>query len=159
MPESTPSSTIDQSPAEAARILVVEDNPPDVLLIGESLRHHGIPFELIHFPDGEDVFSALAAAAVNGPLDLVILDLKMPRIGGLQVLEKLRADADFADVPVVVLTSSLLVEEQEQAKNLGATRYVKKPLGLYEFLDEVGKVVAELLKPEDARKSAAGGMS
>jgi CheY-like chemotaxis protein len=147
MPESIPPNMIKQSPAEAARILVIEDNPPDVLLIGESLRHHGIPFELTHFPDGEDAFAGLAAAVDEGPFDLVILDLKMPRIGGLQVLEKLRADTAFIKVPVVVLTSSLALEEHEQATRLGATRYLKKPLDLYAFLDEVGKVFRELIAP------------
>jgi two-component system, response regulator len=148
MPESTPLNTIAQSPAEAARILVVEDNAPDVLLIGESLRQQGIAFELIHFSDGEDVFSGLTAAVDGGPFDLVILDLKMPRIGGLQVLERLRADAAFVKVPVVVLTSSLLLEEQEQADRLGATRYLKKPLDLYEFLDKVGTAARELIGPQ-----------
>ncbi len=126
------------------RILVVEDNLPDVMLIGESLREQNIEFELTHYRDGEEALLKLHES--RQPFDLIILDLNMPRIGGLEVLERLRREKEFATVPVMVLTSSLAPEEQSDARRLGASRYLKKPADLYEFLSEVGIMVRELMQ-------------
>ncbi len=129
-----------------ARILVVEDNLPDVMLIEESLREQGISFELTHIRDGEEAVTKICEMSGVAAFDLVILDLNMPRVGGLEVLEKLRASLASVNVPVLVLTSSLASEEQREAKRLGADRYLKKPADLYQFLGEVGKTVRELLE-------------
>lgn len=140
------SPTVTRSLSEALfRIAVIEDNPPDVLLIEEALRSREIKCELVHFRDGEEACTFLLRNVDNARFDLFILDLNMPRVGGLEVLERLRADASFQDVPVMLLTSSLSASERQEARRLGATRFIRKPADLYEFLDEVGSVASELL--------------
>ncbi len=134
------------SESEAIRIFVVEDNAPDVMLIGEALREQEILFDIVHLRDGEEAILRLDNPDPgDGRFDLVILDLNMPRISGLEVLEKIRQTSAFAGVPILVLTSSLAPDEQREASRLGANRYLKKPADLYEFLAEVGNVVRELV--------------
>lgn len=129
-----------------ARVLVIEDNAPDVMLIEESLREQKIPYQLTHFKDGEEAVNHLSEQQELASFDIVILDLNMPRLGGLEVLQKLRENLASSKVPVVVLTSSLAADEQREAKRLGADRYIKKPADLYQFLSEVGGLVRELLE-------------
>lgn len=128
------------------RVLVVEDNLPDVLLIEESLREMGYAFELIHYADGEEAVSKLTAAqSEQAPFNVVILDINMPRISGLEVLSGLRGSEQFQGTPVLVLTSSLSPAEQKEALRLGASGFAQKPTDLYEFLNEVGGKVRELV--------------
>lgn len=143
------------SNGEAIRILVVEDNAPDVMLIGEALRERGMAFDLVHMRDGEEALNRLENPLPgDNSFNLIILDLNMPRISGLEVLERLRAQPIFAVVPILVLTSSLAPEEQREASRLGADRYVKKPADLYEFLSQVGTVILELVP---GRRSSSDG--
>jgi CheY-like chemotaxis protein len=152
------SPTVTRSLSEMPfRVAVIEDNPPDVLLIEEALRIHEINCELVHFRDGEEACSVLLRNVDNARFDLFILDLNMPRVGGLEVLARLRAHDAFQDVPVMLLTSSLSASERQQAGRLGATRFMRKPADLYEFLDEVGSAASELLNV--ASVPAAGGDS
>lgn len=142
------------SESEAIRIFVVEDNAPDVMLIGEALREQELQFDIVHLRDGEEAILRLDHPQPgDGRFDLVILDLNMPRVSGLEVLEKLRQKSAFTGVPILVLTSSLAPDEQREASKLGASRYLKKPADLYEFLTEVGNVVRELVP---SRKSTSG---
>jgi CheY-like chemotaxis protein len=149
------SPTVTRSVSETrCRIAVVEDNPPDVLLIEEALRTQSIDCEVVHFRDGEEAYSGLLRSFRDNSFGLLILDLNMPRIGGLELLERLRSQTEFADVPVMVLTSSLSAIERREATRLGATRFVRKPSDLFEFLDQVGSAAGELLK-----LSGVGGSS
>ena len=129
------------------RIVVIEDNTPDVMLIGETLRGSAIPYEIVHFKDGAEAISGLTdASAKQEPLpDLIMLDLNMPKVNGLEVLQAIKKLDSLAHVPVVVLTSSLAPDEKQEAERLGAARYLRKPLDLYDFLDQVGTIVRELI--------------
>lgn len=147
MSDRSSSATVSRSVPDAPnRILVIEDNPPDVLLIEEALRAQELNFSLIHCQDGEEALSRVLSGGAREPFALVILDLNMPRVGGLQVLQALRSNAALAHIPVMILTSSLAMDEREQAQRLGATRFVRKPTDLYEFLSQVGGAAAELLQ-------------
>ena len=130
----------------AIRILVVEDNAPDVMLLGEALREQQLTFEIVHLRDGEEAMHRILNPPPNeGKFDLIVLDLNMPRVSGLEVLEKMRQHSLHEGVPVLVMTSSLAPEEQREASRLRADRYLKKPADLYEFLDVVGKTVRDLV--------------
>ncbi len=128
------------------KVLVVEDNLPDVLLIEETARELGYQLHLTHYLDGEEAVSKLTSGdAAQLQYDLIILDINMPRISGLEVLASLRGSSHLATIPVLVLTSSLSPTEQREALRLGASGFVKKPSDLYEFLSQVGGKMKELV--------------
>jgi CheY-like chemotaxis protein len=148
-------STVVSSLVSPVHVVVVEDSLPDVMLVEEALREQAIPYSLTHFKDGVDALQGLTTQTQVGALpDLIVLDLNMPRMGGLELLANLKGNGIFRDVPVVILTSSLQPEEKEEAHRLGATGFVRKPVDLYDFLQEVGRALRELLaKPGSARPS------
>jgi len=127
-------------------ILLAEDNPADVYLIEEALREHQVPFRMTVAQDGEAAIDLL----VNGDLklDIVLLDLNMPRRGGGEVLDALRRHSD-REIPVIVLTSSDSPADREEALRLGATRYFRKPTGLDEFL-QIGATIRDLVNASAA---------
>lgn len=135
-------------PAEerTVRLVVIEDNAPDVLLIQECIASSSVPFEIVHYEDGEKATEGLRIMAREGVRpDMIVLDLNMPKINGLEVLQTIKTEAGLSGVPVVVLTSSAAPEEREQAERSGADRFIRKPFDLYEFLNQVGSVVRELI--------------
>ena len=129
------------------RIAIVEDNTADVLLIREALNAHQIAFELVHMKDGADAIATLCGKAPDQPCpDLILLDLNMPKIGGLEVLAAIRKDQQLRSVPVIVLTSSPAPDEQQAARRLGVVHYLQKPVDLYEFIDQVGGAIRDLVR-------------
>jgi CheY-like chemotaxis protein len=131
-----------------ARIVVVDDNPADVFLIEEALRANGVGFEITRFEDGEKALIALChegeSAGAPAP-DLILLDLKLPRAEGIEVLAKIRQTARLARVPVAILTSSQSPKDKQEAAAFGAARFVPKPTDLDSFLETVGRAAKELL--------------
>ena len=119
------------------KILLVEDNPDDVALTLRALKSHNITNDVVVAQDGVQALDILFGAdggSLNGELPaVVLLDLKLPKVGGLEVLEKVRADERTRLLPVVILTSS--DEEQDIVKGyrLGANSYVRKPVDFVEF--------------------------
>jgi CheY-like chemotaxis protein len=112
------------------RVLLVEDDEDHVFLIRRALTDlPGVAVAVEVAADGEQALERLARARfeAGGLPQLVLLDLKMPRMGGLEVLGDLRADERTRDLPVVVLTSSEHPEDREEALRLGATWFVCKP--------------------------------
>jgi len=134
--------------AEAGRswIVVVEDNPADVGLVREALDEHRVVYELTVITDGERAIGLIEDIDANGSRcpDLVLLDLKLPRRDGCEVLQRMRASAQCRNMPVVVLTSSDAKEDRECAERYGATKYLRKPHSLEEFIG-LGRVFIELL--------------
>lgn len=129
-----------------AKILLAEDNPADVYLIREALREHGVDCPMLVSADGKDVLRILCGEDVQDQdLNLIILDLNLPRYGGIQILQRLRETARLAHVPVVILTSSDSPRDRLVASQLGATRYLRKPSSLEQFLG-LGAVFKELLQ-------------
>ncbi len=131
----------------ATRIVLVEDNPADVFLVKETLREQGLQYELTHYPDGDVALKGLAHTADTAALpDLVLLDLNLPRRGGLEVLGTLRRDPRLSAVPVAILTSSDSPQDRRAAQEAGATRYILKRSNLDEFLRTVGQAIEEALR-------------
>ncbi len=122
-------------------ILLVEDNPDDVALTLRALRKNNIANEVVVAGDGEEALEYLMATGkyagrnvVDVP-QVVLLDLKLPKVGGLEVLRAIRADPRTRTQPVVVLTS----EERDiiTGYELGANSYIRKPVDFDQFLEAV----------------------
>ncbi|HLK22892.1 MAG TPA: response regulator [Bryobacteraceae bacterium] len=127
------------------RILLAEDNPGDVRLFREALDSIGLSFELILAEDGEKAIALAKSSAPNQPLDLVVLDINLPRHKGDEVLRQLRAEPSFRDTPVIVMTSSEAPADRAAAEWFGASRYIRKPSDLDELI-EVARMIEKLLK-------------
>jgi CheY-like chemotaxis protein len=127
-------------------ILLVEDNPADAELVREALIEHAVECELALVTDGESALAFVAAVELHQTRcpDLIIIDLRLPLIPGLEVLRYLQTTARCRHVPVLVLTSSDSLADREETAALGATRYVQKPFRLVEYL-ELGIVFKQLL--------------
>ena len=120
-------------------ILLVEDNPDDADLTMRALRKHGLTNRIVHARDGVEALEHLFGTADTKPLkpQLVLLDLKMPRLDGLGVLRKLRADERTRTLPVVIMTSSTEEVDVIEGYRLGANSYVQKPVDFVQFSDAV----------------------
>ena len=124
---------------QARRIAVwlIEDSATDAFVIGEVLQHCEIPFELTVLTDGDAALGLLQRAEACGqpaPPELVLLDLNLPKIPGIQVLAKLRQSPSCATVPVVVVTSSDSESDLRAIAELGVTAYFRKPHSLDAFM-------------------------
>jgi two-component system, response regulator len=122
------------------RVLLVEDDEDHVFLVRRALADlPGAEVTVEVAGDGEQAVDRLARARFTpgGPPQLVLLDLKMPRMDGLEVLRGIRADQTAAGLPVVVLTSSERQEDREEALRLGATWFVCKPTDGRRFRSEI----------------------
>ena len=126
-------------------VLVADDNISDVYLIREALRQHGVDCVLRVASDGKDALGIISGEAPGtGTINLIILDLNLPRHDGIEILQRLRQSAWAEHIPVVVLTSSDSPRDRVMANELGATRYLRKPSNLDEFLG-LGAIFKELL--------------
>lgn len=126
-------------------LLLVEDNPADVFLVREAIREEGLDCDLHLVDDGEQAikFFDRMDAGSEAPPDLLLLDLNVPRIGGEQVLARLRTTRDGARIMVVVITSSDSPRDRQRAAELGADEYFRKPTNLEDFM-ALGKLVRRL---------------
>src|SRR2546428_12455383 len=122
-------------------ILLVEDNPDDEALTLRALRKNNIRNEVIVAHDGVDALDYLFGTGAHEGRDItikpqvVLLDLKLPRIDGLEVLRRLRADERTRLLPVVILTSSKEERDLVSSYSLGANSYVRKPVDFNEFTE------------------------
>lgn len=122
-----------------AFILLVEDNPDDEKLTLRALRQSEIPNETVVARDGEEAVNFLFPDSPDsGRLpDLVLLDLKLPKVGGLEILQRMRRDERTKSVPIVVLTSSDEERDIMMSYNLGANSYIRKPVDYTQFIETV----------------------
>lgn len=118
-------------PARAAKILLVEDNPGDVLLTRKALERSGILFELQVASDGIEALTLLRARRP----DVVLLDLNLPKMSGREVLDTVKRDEDLRRVPVLILTSSKAEEDVLRSYNMHANGYMVKPGDAKTFTD------------------------
>lgn len=127
-------------------ILLVEDNPTDAELCIRSLRKHNLANELLWVKDGVEALDFLFARGTYAHRDatrqpkVILLDLKMPKVDGLEVIKKVRSDGATKLIPIVVLTSSKDAPDISESYRLGANAFVSKPV---EF-DEFARAVAGL---------------
>ena len=113
-------------PGDDLLVLLVEDDPDDAHLLRRAFRRARPGLRLEHAEDGERAVARLADEGAPVPA-VVLLDLKLPRMSGFEVLRWMRADPRVSSVPVVVLTSSRLRSDVGQAYDLGANSYLVKP--------------------------------
>ncbi len=116
-------------------ILLVEDDPDHAELVMHCLRHHEIPNNIYHVSDGEEALDYLFQRnkyenPVKAPRpDLVLLDLRLPRIDGMEVLEEIKRSPDLKTIPVVVLTTSEREKDVDTAYDCHVNSYLVKPAG------------------------------
>ncbi|MBW3661044.1 MAG: response regulator [Gemmatimonadetes bacterium] len=117
-------------------ILLVEDNPDDVELTLRAFRKNRIGNEVVVERDGVEALEWLFDRQHRLP-QLILLDLRMPRLGGLEVLERIRAEERTRRIPVVILTSSDEERDLVQSYDLGANSFIRKPVEFDKFVDAV----------------------
>lgn len=129
------------------RIFLAEDNVADVWLIEEALRRRLLAYELDHYLTAEQAIDAALICGSEGhPVpDLILLDYNLPRGNGSEILAAAAKNLKLADVPKAILSSSLRPAEIQEARQLGATRFITKPAELEDFFREVGTAIEELL--------------
>jgi len=118
-------------------ILLVEDNPDDVLFTLRAFKKNNMSNEIIVATDGAAAIDLLLPSDQTPPLRpaLVLLDVKLPKIDGLEVLRRIRADPRTQPLPVVVLTTSSEERDIVESYRLGANSYVRKPVVFNDFLE------------------------
>jgi len=126
-------------------ILLVEDNPHDAEMTLVALASNNLSNSVIHVGDGEEALDYLYARgkfgqrAPGNPI-VILLDLKMPKMDGLEVLRALKADATLKTVPVVMLTSSREEQDLVRSYALGVNAYVVKPVNFQQFVESVKQI-------------------
>lgn len=130
--------------ADQKSILLVEDNPDDVELTMRALKKNNIKNRVILAKDGVEALDFLRSTGIHQGRNLsdmpalILLDLKLPKIDGLEVLRKVRADERTRFLPVVILTSSKEKQDLLRGYSLGTNSYVRKPIDFEEFTKAVG---------------------
>ncbi len=130
---------------DAVEILLVEDNPSDALMTTAALQKSNVVNKIVHLKDGAEALDyifcegAYQTRKMNNPV-FILLDLKMPKVNGIEVLEKLKADDRTKNIPVTVFTSSQEDPDVKKCYSLGVNSYVVKPLDF----DSFNKIVSEI---------------
>ena len=137
-------SPLDTSSPSSASILLVEDDQMDVMNVQRELRKQHIDVPLTHARNGREALNMLRGE--NGETkmarpNVVMLDINMPRLNGLELLKILREDPEFQDLNVFIMTTSDLDQERISAKNLNVSGYIIKPLTFDSFGGEGGGTV------------------
>jgi CheY-like chemotaxis protein len=131
--------------APLKRILLAEDNEHDIELTMAALDEHNLANEVVVVRDGVEALDYLFhrgkfASHSNGLPVVVLLDLKMPKVDGLEVLHQMRADAELKHVPVVMITSSREEQDLIRSYQMGANAYVVKPVDFQQFVASVKEI-------------------
>jgi len=127
-------------------ILLVEDNISDAELTIRALKKNNLANKLVHVEDGQEALDFIFAEGaysnrkISDTPKIILLDLKMPRINGIQVLKKIKSDERTKIIPVIVLTSSKEDPDILECYRLGVNSYVVKPVGFENFLRAVSEL-------------------
>jgi two-component system response regulator len=143
---------------EIVEILLVEDNLDDATLAIRALKKHNLANKLVHLKDGVEALDFIygtgtyADRNISHTPKVILLDLKMPKISGMEVLQKVKSDPATKSIPVVILTSSAENPDIKKCYELGANSYIVKPVEFENFtqtLSELGMYWAALNKLPD----------
>ena len=126
----------------AKRVLVVEDNELNLKLFCDLLRAHGFAVEPVK--DGRE---AVARAREFAP-DLVVMDIQMPYVTGLELIQQMKLDPQLRAIPIMAVTAYAGHEDEERIRAAGANAYVSKPISLGRFMEEVRGLVPAESEPE-----------
>ncbi|OFX17021.1 MAG: two-component system response regulator [Bacteroidetes bacterium GWA2_31_9] len=124
-------------------ILFVEDNIDDAALTMRALKKSGLSNTIFHVKDGAEALDFMyckgnyAERNINDHIKLILLDLKMPKVSGLEVLEKIKSDIQFKKIPIVILTSSKEDPDIAKCYELGANSYIVKPVESDNFFQTI----------------------
>ncbi len=129
--------------SEPIEILLVEDNPNDLELTLHALERHNLANKIHIVRDGEEAMDflfcrgAFSARTFDAPPKVVLLDLKLPKVDGLEILRAVKADSRTKAVPVVVMTSSKQQRDLVESYQLGVNSYIQKPINFQEFQEVI----------------------
>jgi CheY-like chemotaxis protein len=151
------------------RILLVEDSPRDAELILDALEGHQLANEVVHVRDGAEALDYLYrrgafADRSEGQPALILLDLKLPKVDGLEVLRQIKGDSTLKMLPVVMMTSSREEQDLLRSYQLGVNAYVVKPMKFQDFVQAVKEVgafwgVINEVPPGSLRRNVTAGSS
>ncbi len=131
---------------EEIEILLVEDDPSDAELIIHALRQDNLANRIQLARDGEEALNYMfcrenfAKRSFENPPRMVLLDLKLPKVDGMEVLKRVKSDARTKGIPVVILTSSKEEQDRLNGYQLGVNSYIQKPVNFNEFRETVKKL-------------------
>jgi len=121
----------------AKKILIVEDNDLNMKLFNDLLQAHG--YETVQTVDGRD---ALKLVREHAP-DLILMDIQLPEISGLEVTKMIKADDDLKDIPVIAVTAFAMKGDEEKIREGGCEGYIAKPISVPHFLETVQKFLSD----------------
>ncbi len=133
-----------QEMARHWRLLVVEDDPGHAMLLARTLRRAGGREEILFFGDGEEVLTFLRGEP-EPTRDLLLLDMRLPRLDGLSVLRELRADPLLSDMAVIVTSTTLDPAEEQTCHALGCRSFLEKPIRPDAFFEALRRIGFALL--------------
>ena len=125
----------------AARILCVEDNPQNMRLVRKILKHEG--YEVLEAEDGA---SGLAVAETEEP-DLILMDINLPDIDGLEVTRRIKAQAHLVHIPIVALTANAMYGDEERCLAAGCDGYIAKPVSKEKLVSSIEGYLSREKKP------------
>ncbi len=126
-------------------LLLIEDNPADVALLRRALGGAGLDYQLTVIDDGAKALALFRPGSAILEADLAIVDMNLPKHSGLEIIEQMRANPAFAEMPVVILSSSSAPRERAKMDRFQVKRYIVKPADLDEFM-RIGSQIKELLQ-------------
>ncbi len=121
----------------AKKILIVEDNDLNLKLFKDLLEAHG--YETIEIKDG---IEAVAVVKRYRPA-LILMDIQLPEISGLDVTRKIKADKEIADIPIIAVTAFAMKDDEEKILRAGCQAYISKPISIASFLDTIRQFLGE----------------
>jgi CheY-like chemotaxis protein len=145
---------------EKVDVVIVEDDPNDAELIVRVFRKHNMVNRIVLLKDGAEALSFFFGSGADEYPKIVLLDLKLPKVNGIEVLQRLKADERTKDIPVVVLTSSAENQDLRDAYRYGANSYVTKPIRFEEFANAVSELRLYWLllnRPLEGQAAAGAG--
>ena len=126
---------------KSKKVILVEDNLADVELVRISMRELEKPVELVHVGDGQELLNFLKDETVLNQIAVILLDLNMPRVSGIDVLQHMHQDPNLKKIPVVMFTTSNSKTDILRCYELGAKAFVCKPLDIFDFNASIRSIV------------------